>query len=219
MRLKLKPLWTSETRIWKWYGYSSDDVHISSLNQFEGKSIVITEKMDGENTTLYSDYIHARSIDSRHHNSRNWVKALQAQLAYQIPSGWRICGENLYAQHSVTYTQLASYFLGFSIWDENNRCLSWSDTIAFFERLDIKYPKVIYQGIWQEKHIRQLQVDTSKQEGYVVRLQDSFAYTDFALSVAKWVRQNHVQSDEHWMHKEVIANGLSANDIKDGQEK
>lgn len=36
--------------------------------------VVITEKMDGENTTLYRDGLHARSLDSRHHPSRNWVK-------------------------------------------------------------------------------------------------------------------------------------------------
>ena len=35
----------------------SDDI-------FRGKPVVVTEKMDGENTTLYADYLHARSIDS-----------------------------------------------------------------------------------------------------------------------------------------------------------
>jgi len=45
-------------------------------------------------------------------------------------------------------------------------------------------------------------------EGYVVRRAASFAYEDFQTSVAKWVRPNHIQTDEHWMHKAVIPNGL-----------
>ena len=35
-------------------------------------------------------------------------------------------------------------------------------------------------------------------EGFVVRNVDSFAYEDFSKNVAKYVRKNHVQTDEHW---------------------
>jgi hypothetical protein len=87
-------------------GASSDDVFLIDTQMFMGKSVVITEKMDGENTTLYPDHLHARSLDSRHHPSRTWVKQWHQTLAHDIPQGWRICGENLYAQHSVSYTQL-----------------------------------------------------------------------------------------------------------------
>ena len=82
---------------------------------FVNCQVVVTEKLDGENTTLYRDYIHARSLDSRHHPSRAWVKALQASIGHDIPQGWRICGENLYARHSIVYENLSSYFYLFSI--------------------------------------------------------------------------------------------------------
>jgi hypothetical protein len=49
-----------------------------------------TEKMDGENTTIATDYIHARSLDSRHHPSRSWVKNLHGIIAHDIPLGWRV---------------------------------------------------------------------------------------------------------------------------------
>ena len=54
-------------------GLQRDDTRIQSLNSFEGREIVVTEKLDGENTSMYADHIHARSIDSRHHPSRDWV--------------------------------------------------------------------------------------------------------------------------------------------------
>ena len=55
-------------------GASQDDVFSLDARHFEGQTVIITEKMDGENTTLYRDYLHARSVDGRHHPSRNWVK-------------------------------------------------------------------------------------------------------------------------------------------------
>ena len=72
-------------------GVSSDDIRIFDMSHFEGHEVVVTEKMDGENTSIYRDGTHARSIGSRHHLSRDWVKALQGQISYDIPADWRLC--------------------------------------------------------------------------------------------------------------------------------
>lgn len=189
-------------------GVTKDDTHLQDFTVFEGKEVVITEKMDGENTTIYRDAIHARSLDSRNHPSRAWVKALQGEIGYRIPKGWRVCGENLYAKHSIDYRTLPSYFLAFSVWDEANFCLSWDKTKAFLLSLGLVTPKVIYQGIGSQKLLQGLTVNTETQEGYVVRLADSFHYDTFAISVAKWVRKQHVKTSAHWMHNEMIVNGL-----------
>jgi hypothetical protein len=46
---------------------SSDDKLLQSLDSFVGNRVIVTEKMDGENTSLYSDgTTHARSIDRSH---------------------------------------------------------------------------------------------------------------------------------------------------------
>lgn len=189
-------------------GCSADDIHHLNLDHFVGREIVVTEKMDGENTTLYSDHIHARSLDSRQHPSRTWVKRWHQTIAHEIPEGWRICGENLYAQHSIIYSDLASYFYGFSVWSEHNECLSWQDTLEWFSLLGITSPPVFYQGLWDEDYLRRLVIDTAKVEGYVVRLADSFHYDQFGQSVAKWVRAQHVQTEQHWMFAEVKPNQL-----------
>ena len=68
---------------------------------------------------------------------------------------------------------------------------------------------VLYEGLWDEAIIRDLILDTEKQEGYVVRLAESFAYRDFSSSLAKWVRKGHVQTDQHWMFAEVVPNRLA----------
>ena len=189
-------------------GCNPDDIQLTSTAKFDGMQVIITEKLDGENTSMYREHIHARSLDSQHHPSRTWVKAFHAQIAHHIPSGWRLCGENLYARHSLAYEDLASYFYVFSIWNETNICLSWQDTQGWAEQLGLELPLVLYEGLWNEELVKNLSLDLTTQEGYVVRTRDTFAYTDFERNMAKWVRADHVQTDQHWMHAKVTPNKL-----------
>lgn len=196
-------------------GSTSDDLFADSLLPFEGQRVIVTEKMDGENTSLYRDGIHARSIDGRHHPSRDWVKAMHGRMAHLIPDGWRVCGENLYALHSVGYSQLQSYFLLFSIWDDENQCLSWDETVEWSKLLGLTHVPVLHDGLYDEARLRGMKPNTALTEGYVVRLASRFPYADFSDAVAKWVRTNHVQSEEHWMHKSVVPNRLASQEKGD----
>jgi hypothetical protein len=54
---------------------------------------------------------------------------------HDIPLGWRVCGENVFAKHSIYYDKLPSYFLVFSIWDENNFSLNWEEVEGLCELL------------------------------------------------------------------------------------
>ncbi|MGW1350813.1 RNA ligase family protein [Streptomyces sp. NPDC002409] len=191
-------------------GATSDDVRIADLSGLTGREVVVTEKLDGENTTLYPDGLHARSLDSAHHPSRGWVKALQGRIGARIPAGRRICGENMFARHSLPYDGLESYFYGFSVWD-GERCLDWDRTVAFLRDLGIPVPPVLWRGVFDaraEKTLRALRPDTGRQEGYVVRPADGFDAPEFGRLVAKWVRPGHVRTDTHWMHAAVVENGL-----------
>jgi hypothetical protein len=82
---------------------SKDDKKIQNYEHFRGKRVIVTEKLDGENTTMYNDYIHARSINSGSHETRNWVKGLWSQISYLLDDNMRLCEENLYAKHSIKY--------------------------------------------------------------------------------------------------------------------
>jgi hypothetical protein len=175
-----------------------------------GKRAIGSKKMDGENTTLGKDYTHARSLDSRGGIDRDWVKQLHAQIAHDIPENWRICGENLWAKHAIHYTDLPSYFMGFSIWDDDNMCLSWDETLHYFALLGIEPVYVIYDDIWDEAKIRKLHegLDPGKDEGFVIRLADKFAYDNFDKSVAKYVRKGHVDDESHWRTQMLVPNVL-----------
>jgi ATP-dependent RNA circularization protein (DNA/RNA ligase family) len=191
-------------------GISADDRVMKDTSIFKGRRVIVTEKMDGENTTMYSDYIHARSIDSGGHESRQWVKNYHAQFAYNIPQGWRFCGENLYAKHTLKYWELPSYFMLFGIWNDSNTCLNWDETIEYAGILDIETVPVLYDGIWDEELVLGIagRLDMKRQEGYVVRLADSFPYGAFRKSVAKYVRAEHVGTGHHWMAQMVIKNEM-----------
>jgi predicted kinase len=188
-------------------GATADDVRTTDLSGLLGHEVVVTEKLDGENTTLYRDGLHARSLDSAHHPSRAWVKSLHGRIASAIPAGRRVCGENLYARHSLSYQDLDSWFYGFSVWD-GGHCLAWDPTVRFLRRLGVPAPRVLWRGVFDERVLRALPVDLSRQEGYVVRVAAGFDRAEFPRKLAKWVRSGHVQTDVHWAQAPVVENGL-----------
>ncbi len=189
---------------------TNDDRTLENTEHLKGKNVVVTVKMDGENTTIYSDgYCHARSVDAESHWTQSYVRNLAGKIGYELPDGWRICGENLYAKHSIKYTDLEDYFLMFSIWNEKNICLSWKDTIEWSQLLGLKTVPVLYQGIYDESLIKNLWNDIkNNHEGYIIRLENSFNYSMFKKSVAKFVRLNHVQTSHHWKRENIEKNNL-----------
>ena len=194
-------------------GGTDDDKILTTTAHFDGKQVIVTEKMDGENCTIGNTYTHARSTESRHHESRSVVKQLQGEIGHLLPENWRLCGENLYAKHSIGYDKLPAHFLLFSVWDDRNTCLSWSETVEWAQLLGLKLVPVLYKGPWDEDKITKLWDGKSRHggtgEGYVVRLASSFPYSAFKNSVAKFVRPSHVQTDAHWMQQKVIPNKLA----------
>jgi len=190
-------------------GATSDDRIHKDLSSFEGQEVVVTEKMDGENTSLYSDYYHARSLDSNSHPSQSWARAFHARMGWQIPKGWRVCAENLYAKHSIEYNSLQSYLQAFSIWDNTNTCLSWDEFTEWCFLLELTHVPVLYKGIWDEKVIKGLFNPKSQTEGYVVRVARRFSFPEFRKVVGKFVREGHVQTTHHWKAQAIVPNGLA----------
>ena len=195
-------------------GRTSDDRVMDDPDAaFGADEVVVTEKCDGECTTMYRDYLHARSVDYSPHPSRDRVRALHASIAHDIPDGWRLCGENVYAVHSIAYVALPAHFLLFSIWNERNECLSWDDTVLWAQLFGLEIVPVLYRGLWDEAAVRLLDGQVPSQlggerEGYVVRLANGFYYRAFRRSVAKYVRANHVATDDHWSTSTVVPNHL-----------
>jgi hypothetical protein len=72
---------------------------------------------------------------------------------------------------------------------------------------------VLYDGLWDLNKVKSCMTAVSQagglQEGYVVRLAREFHIEEFELAVGKYVRTNHVTTDQHWMHQQVYPNGLN----------
>jgi hypothetical protein len=197
---------------------TDDDRVLKNEDQFQNKRVIISEKLDGESSSLYCDYMHARSIDGQNHPSRNWLKNFHSKMGYNIPEGWRVCGENMFAKHTIYYENLKTYFYVFSIWNERNECLSWDDTKIWSELLETNLVPVLYDGIWDEEITKDFCKD-DKREGFVVRIADSFRYGDFRKSVAKFVNpifKNKLKEEDtyHWRYSAIVPNKLIKKEIK-----
>ncbi|MDQ6435939.1 RNA ligase family protein [Mesorhizobium sp. LHD-90] len=191
-------------------GATSDDKVMQSIDALIASELVVTEKMDGENTTIHRQGNHARSLDSRYHPSRDWLKAFAAGISTQLSQDERVVGEYLFARHSVGYDCLPSYFLGFA-WIVGEIVQSWDDTTERFADLGITPVPILFRGAYRPRLFEELakSLDLRQQEGFVVRDAGAFAESDMPARVGKYVREGHVQSGTHWMKAEVVRNGLA----------
>lgn len=118
-------------------GATSDDKVLRDPSVLSSaEDVVFTEKMDGENTTIHPGGCYARSPDSGNHESRDWIKAFAAVVSPNLAEYERIVGEYLYARHSLAYSNLPSYYLGFA-WIVDGIVQDWDMTLERFSELGV----------------------------------------------------------------------------------
>lgn len=169
------------------------------------KEIVITEKLDGENTCLKANGIYARSHGAVNQNP--WAKPIWEiwERMGQSLGDLHIFGENLYAIHSITYERLEGYFYIFAVRD-NGQWLSWDEVEWYAQLLDLPTVPVLERGYFSNTQLSNLIAEQQargsffggESEGVVCRNSAAFPESDFSTNVLKYVRKNHVQTDEHW---------------------
>lgn len=200
-------------------GRGADDKVAEDVSTLLGHPIVITEKMDGGNASLERDNVFARThAATPSHPSFDWLKAFHKNVAYKIPENIQIFGENMFALHSIKYSSLPSYFLVFAVRDLlNNTWANWEEVCLWAEEIGAPTAPILWRGtVKSAKELQTIVEDLAAQpsacggerEGVVVRVENSFNDADFHNSVMKWVRKNHVQSEEHWKFKTIVKNGL-----------
>jgi hypothetical protein len=102
----------------------------------------------------------------------------------------------------------------FSIWNDKNHCLPWHETELFCEEYGLRTVPVIFEGLLIDEKSLELELTKAfkpfigTDEGYVLRLHSDFHYDLFHKGAAKYVRESHVQTDDHWMHKDIVKNEL-----------
>jgi len=188
-------------------GMTDDDKRISlaGLSYLQsGIELVVTEKMDGGNVTFYRDAFHGRSLDSGTHAWDTYARALWAQVRHDIPTGWRLSGESMYARRSVAYENLPGVYIMFGIWDDRNMLLGWDETVEWANLLGLPTPPVLYRGNDYEEAILawSRQRDQEHSEGFVLRDAGRFSYADFSTHISKWVRAQHIRTSDSWRHRD-----------------
>lgn len=179
---------------------SIDSYNTIPFQYFLGKNVVITEKMDGENTTITKNKIHARSPDGTSKEWQSYVRQKASLFQYYLEDEESIIGENMFAVHSLEYSNLEDYFLAFA-YKKNGVFKSFDALEIICKKYDIKTVPVLYKGVFTLsvlEWIRHKKIDTTKQEGFVIRVNQDFNEETYYKNIAKWVRPNHVQTDEHW---------------------
>lgn len=202
-------------------GATSDDKIATDVSALLNTQIVITEKMDGSNTSLEREGCFARTHSGPPaHASFDGLKALHSSIKYKIPDNIQLFGEWCYALHSIAYAQLPSYFMLFNVRDvsyEKPIWVSWDELELWAQEINVPTVPLLFKGECKstnelkeliESFMNQPSACGGIREGVVARIAASFEDEAFPKSVLKCVRANHVQTSEHWKDQEIIRNKL-----------
>lgn len=189
-------------------GATSDDKISKDISNLIGIDIVITEKIDGENTGMTNDGVYARSHAA--FTTSSWSKEVRQihdlKVRGNLEEDVYLFGENMEGIHSIEYSNLKSYFYLFGVRD-NNIWVDWNSVEEYSYLLDLELVPVLFKGILNsEKELKEIVEKLvnepsslgGQREGIVIRNAGLFHNDDFYKNVMKWVRANHVKTDEHW---------------------
>lgn len=195
---------------------AGDDKYFDRIEDamfYGSDDVVVTEKMDGSNVCLTRKHLFARSHghEPEHSSFDMLKKTYHERVKYQVSKVLAVYGEWLYAKHSVTYTSLPSYLLVFGVLDMRKKTwLSHDAVVEVSEALGLRTVPMVCRGAWSDR-IRDLSPEGKseygkKREGLVIRYGGPFPFDDFDRAVGKVVRDDHVQTDEHWKQGEIERN-------------
>lgn len=181
-----------------------------------GPELVITEKCDGSNLTYTAKAVFSRSHSGPPaHGSFDLAKATHGRLRHLISEGISVFCEYCFAVHSIEYGALPSTSLVFGVRDDvAGRWWEWDMVAAQAADLGLPTVPVLFRGaVASAAELEALTTSLSARpsafgghrEGVVVRLAGAFPDARFAQSLGKWVRRDHVTTDEHWMHQSIKA--------------
>lgn len=127
-------------------------------------------------------------------------------------------GEDIYGVHSIEYGAVhpSRTFYLFSVVDVRTmESVHWGDVEAFSCALDVPTVPVVHKGVFNSVDELSAFLDAEmekpsalggEREGFVIRLEEAFPFgdnikegkTDVMRNICKYVRPNHVQTDQHW---------------------
>lgn len=188
------------------------------VRDFDTKPFIITVKMDGSNIFMDNKKVAARNGYDATHTSYDMIKATHAAIKDKIPEEIQVFCEWLYAEHSIHYSELDNYCQVFAVYNRKTQeWLSWMNVKVWAELLEFPTVRVLYNNTqkrdeakpgYVEALIKKVGKETINggHEGVVIRNAYSFPFSQFNLNTGKYVRKNHVTTDDHWSQRPVIKN-------------
>jgi hypothetical protein len=171
--------------------------------------VVISEKLDGGNTCLWRGEAYARSTGQV--ATAGWFAMVKKHHAWKtagLPGDLQIYGEDLYGIHSLHYDAVAEdqTYRVFNI-REGDDWMSWDNVITRATELNMLTVPELFRGTfnqikditdWMNDEIKKPSFLGPEREGFVIRHSAGFTNDEFQNKVAKYVRQGHVQTNQHW---------------------
>lgn len=197
----------------------SDDkvMNLKDVENILNQEYVVLEKMDGQNNCLKglnTNNGNYGGVFARTHTQEtqlpwdsyliNWYH----QNKYNLKDDNWYFIENLFAEHSIVYEKLDTYMFLFNIYNnKTNIMLSWNDIELEANRLGLRTPEVIkickFNSLKEIENLLNNEIKKpskygNNREGFVIRPLNEFNISNFSNLVFKYVRNGHVQTDEHW---------------------
>jgi hypothetical protein len=131
----------------------------------------------------------------------------------EIAPGVTLFGEYCYAVHSIVYERLPGYFFLIAVReDEAGEWWAWDRVMDEAGRLGVPAAPELFRGVVSgaaelERLTRRLGAEPSvfggEREGVVVRVARGFSGAEFGEALGKYVRADHVRTDDHWMFQPI----------------
>lgn len=197
---------------------------VEQSRSFYSDPIIVEEKVDGANTGIsFSNAGELRVqnrgnyIESGHHPQFDqlwpWVYERVEDLRTHLTDRYILFGEWCFSKHSILYTELPDWFLGFDVYDRVEQYfLSVNDRNDLFRKCAITPINQLGYGTFNKKDLITLMNEqkssysNEKIEGLYLRREEN---NKLALR-AKIVRADFVQSiGKHWSKEKPVNNVLA----------
>jgi ATP-dependent RNA circularization protein (DNA/RNA ligase family) len=195
----------------------------SDMELFLNNPIILEEKVDGANIGISLSESGSLQIQNRgnfisyqNHSQFthiwDWAYLRLNLIQKYITDEFIIFGEWCYAKHSIHYTSLPDWFLGFDIFDKKRGIfLNTKNRNYLLKLMNIEIVPQIGEGYFSRIELEKLlSRSTSKLysgfiEGIYIRYEDS----EQLLKRAKIVKSEFIQEiDIHWSNKKMVVNNI-----------
>ncbi len=186
-----------------------DDTYNRNPEAFVGREVIITEKLDGGNTSLNNGEVFARSNVAPSH--AGWMAMVRKYHAWKTAgeTQYTFYGEDIAALHSLPYSvPMDQTYYVFAVLDTLHKdWISWDQLTQEATQRNLAVVPVLHRVIfkntneiqkWFEDNLKKPSAYGQEREGFVMRIADAFPNSMFFESVCKFVRPKHVQTSKHW---------------------